>query len=198
MNTFFDTENLKLLLVAKSQFASCSQEWCDNGVFVFRKGKEVNICLKLPIRVEMEGSKMNILDGDLASVSADNKRRRQNVAMQVRLLVHSFPFPYGLRQFQTRSDDLSNLLLLSMMRPIHASLQAVKLLTNPKTEVLTVQRSQLLTLILLNKLLVAHGFKDAADAFKVGPDDRVVLRSSQVCENAKGHSLWLLLNYLQY
>ena len=31
------------------------QEWCDNGVFVFRKGKEVNICIKLPIRVEMEG-----------------------------------------------------------------------------------------------------------------------------------------------
>ena len=32
-----------------------TQEWCDNGVFVFRKGKEVNICIKLPIRVEMEG-----------------------------------------------------------------------------------------------------------------------------------------------
>ena len=74
-------------MVANSQFVSCSQEWCDNGVFVFRKGKEVNICLKLPIRVEMEGSKMNILDGDLASANADNKRKRQNVAMQVRSLL---------------------------------------------------------------------------------------------------------------
>ena len=46
-------------------------------------------------------------------------------------------------------------------------MQAVKLLSNPKTEVLTVQRSQLLTLILLNKLLVGYGFKDAADSFKV-------------------------------
>ena len=42
-----------------------------------------------------------------------------------------------------------------------------KYLANPKTEVLTVQRSQLLTLILLNKLLVGYGFKDAADSFKV-------------------------------
>ena len=82
---------------------------------------------------------MKILEGDLASVNAENKRKRQDVAMQ-----------------------------------------AVKLLSNPKTEVLTVQRSQLLTLILLNRLLVGYGFKDAADSFKVGPDDRVVLRSSQV------------------
>ena len=71
-------------------------------------------------------SKMKILEGDLASVNADNKRRRQEVAMQ-----------------------------------------AVQLLSNPKTEVLTVQRSQLLTLILLNKLLVGYGFKDATDSFKV-------------------------------
>ena len=46
-------------------------------------------------------------------------------------------------------------------------MQAVQLLSNPKTEVLTVQRSQLLTLILLNKLLVGYGFKDATDIFKV-------------------------------
>ena len=71
-------------------------------------------------------SKMKILEGDLASVNADNKRKRQEVAMQ-----------------------------------------AVQLLSNPKTEVLTVQRSQLLTLILLNKLLVGYGFKDATDIFKV-------------------------------
>ena len=79
------------------------------------------------------------------------------------------------------------------MCPLHASLQAVKLLTNPKTEVLTVQRSQLLTLILLNKLLVAHGFKDAADTFKVGPDDRVVLRSSQVGKTYVKKSFLLVL-----
>ena len=71
-------------------------------------------------------SKMKILEGDLAAVSAENKRKRQEVAMQ-----------------------------------------AVQLLSNPKTEVLTVQRSQLLTLILLNKLLVGCGFKDANDSFKV-------------------------------
>ena len=71
-------------------------------------------------------SKMKILEGDLASVNAENKRKRQEVAMQ-----------------------------------------AVQLLSNPKTEVLTVQRSQLLTLILLNKLLVGYGFKDATDIFKV-------------------------------
>ena len=54
-------------------------------------------------------------------------------------------------------------------------MQAVKLLTNPKTEVLTVQRSQLLTLRLLNKLLVDYGFKDAADSFKVSSNVALVM-----------------------
>ena len=78
-------------------------------------------------------SKMKILEGDLATANAENKRKRQDVAMQ-----------------------------------------AVKLLTNPKTEVLTVQRSQLLTLHLLNKLLVGYGFKDEADRFKVSSNALVM------------------------
>ena len=43
-----DNDDVEIIRPAK-------QEWCDNGVFVFRKGREVNICIKLPIRVEMEG-----------------------------------------------------------------------------------------------------------------------------------------------
>ena len=84
---------------------------------------------------------MKILEGDLASVNAENKRKRQDVAMQ-----------------------------------------AMKLLSNPKTEVLTVQRSQLLTLILLNRLLVGYGFKDAADSFKVrSTRDRIIDLSKLNC-----------------
>ena len=48
-----DNDDVEIIRPAK-------QEWCDNGVFVFRKGKEVNICIKLPIRVEMEGRWVNL------------------------------------------------------------------------------------------------------------------------------------------
>jgi hypothetical protein len=95
--------------------------------------------MKLPIRVAMQGNKMTLLDGDLASSHPMMKQKRQDVAMQ-----------------------------------------AIKLLINPRTEELTTQRCQILTLIVLNKLLNEYGFKDPNDSFKVGPDDRVTFKSDQV------------------
>ncbi len=76
--------------------------------------------------------------------------------------------------------DLASANQVMKLKRQDAALQAIKLLINPRTETLTLQRRQILTLVLMNKMLNEFGFKDPRDTFKVGPDDRVLLKSSQI------------------
>ena len=46
-----------------------SSSMAENGVILVRKDSEVDVCIKLPIKVKFENKKMKIIDGDIASIS---------------------------------------------------------------------------------------------------------------------------------